>query len=355
MKGLILSGGRGTRLRPITHTSAKQLVPVANRPIIFYVLDRLAQAGVKDIGVVISPETGADIRAAVGDGGRWGVGLTYIVQPEPLGLAHAIKVARPFLGDSPFTMYLGDNLIGSDISGFLASFERQGSDALILLKEVERPEFFGVAELDANRRPVRLVEKPKVPPSKYALVGVYIFSPRIYEAVEAIKPSWRGELEITDAIQHLMDIGAAVDSYFLEEWWLDTGKKDTLLSANTTVLDQWTKRSIEGEVDQASQIVGRVQIEAGARVERSTLRGPVIIGANCHVCDSFIGPFTAVGEGTVMRSCVVEHSVILSGCRVEDVDRMEDSLIGRNTHVLKNGGKPKALRLMVGDDSVVEV
>ncbi|MEO6164273.1 MAG: glucose-1-phosphate thymidylyltransferase, partial [Candidatus Binatia bacterium] len=278
LKGLVLSGGRGTRLRPLTHTAAKQLVPVANRPILFHVLDNLQKAAVNDVGIVISPETGQAIRDAVGDGSAWGMTISYIEQTEPLGLAHAVKVARPYLGDDAFVMYLGDNLIGSGIESFREEFENSAAVASILLKEVDNPSSFGIAEVDAQQRVLSLVEKPQQPKSNLALVGIYFFTPSIHSAIDKITPSWRGELEITDAIQLLLSQGGKVLSHRIDAWWLDTGKKDDLLTANTVVLDEWVRRKIDGQIDGLSQVTGRVQLGKGSRVINSTVRGPVVIG-----------------------------------------------------------------------------
>jgi len=355
LKGLVLSGGRGTRLRPLTHTAAKQLVPVGNRPILFYVLDNLKSAGVNEAGIVISPETGNAVREAVGTGEPWGMHVEYILQSAPLGLAHAVKVAQPYLGSDAFVMYLGDNLIGSGISDYRGRFERSDAQASILLKEVENPSSFGIAEVDSQQRVVRLVEKPKEPKSNLALVGIYFFTPAIHEAISRISPSWRGELEITDAIQNLLDAGGEVLSDRIDSWWLDTGKKDDLLTANTVVLDEWVTRRIEGEVDAQSQVTGRVQLGRGSRVVNSTVRGPVVVGENVLVENSFIGPFTSIGSGCRIVSSVLEHCVLLENARIEQVDRLEDSLIGKNSVVLKDDKVHQAYRLMIGDDSEVQL
>lgn len=355
MKALVLAGGRGTRLRPLTYTMSKQVVPIANRPIIHYVMDQIAGVGIKDVGVVIPPGLGGDqIREAL-DPNPWGLSFTFIVQEEPKGLAHAVMVSRGYLGESPFLMYLGDNLIGQSIEGFIKEFEETGPDALILLKEVEDPRMFGVAVVDEGGNVLRLIEKPKEPPSNLALVGVYLFSPRIHEAIGEIKPSFRGEFEITDAIQRLLEKGYIVRSHILEGWWLDTGKKDDLLEANRVVLDEWVRADIRGEVDRESKVVGRVSLAPGAKVERSTVRGPVVIGEGTVIRDSFVGPYTTIGRECVLEGVVIEHSVVLDGARLYGVERLEDSVIGRRAQVVKGDEGNRALRLMIGDDAEVRI
>jgi len=354
MKALVLSGGKGTRLRPLTYTIPKQLVPVANRPILHYVMDQIAQTGIKEVGVIIAPETGEMIKEALKEN-PWEFQFEFILQEEPKGLAHAVKVARDFLGNSPFLMYLGDNLIGESIHPFVKAFEEAKVEALILLKEVEDPRLFGVAVIDGKGEVKRLIEKPKEPPSSFALVGVYLFSPAIHEAISKIRPSFRGEYEITDAIQVLLDEGKRVKSYILKGWWLDTGKKDDLLEANRVVLDELVKELIEGEVDSKSKIVGRVRCSKGSRVKQSTIRGPVVIGEGSLIKNSFIGPYTSIGRNCVIVNSVIEHSVILDGAQIMDVERLEDSVIGRNAIVGRAHENSRALRLMIGDDAEVRL
>ncbi|MFM7534563.1 MAG: glucose-1-phosphate thymidylyltransferase [Acidimicrobiales bacterium] len=357
MKGLILAGGAGTRLRPITHTSAKQLVPVANKPILFYGIEAMASAGIAEIGIIVG-DTRAEVMDAVGDGSRFGAAVTYLPQDAPLGLAHCVLIAREFLGDDDFVMYLGDNLLEQDLGAFVQRFEQerhalQPAIAQILLKQVPDPHRFGIAELDADGNVVRLVEKPADPPSDLALVGVYLFDPTIHEAVRAIAPSPRGELEITDAIQWLIEQGHRVRMELLTGWWIDTGKLTPLLEANRLLLEKVETR-VDGDVDDASVLDGRVVIEAGAQLVNSTVRGPVVIGAGARIVDSFIGPFSAIAAGCEVVNSEVEHSVVMERSRILDIPRLEDSLIGREAVVSRTQRRPRALRLMVGDHCQID-
>ena len=353
VKGLILSGGKGTRLRPITHTSAKQLIPVANKPVLFYGIEAMAQAGIREVGIVIAPETGDEIREAVGDGSRWGLAVTYVLQDEPLGLAHAVLTAQPFLGDDPFVMYLGDNLLQGGIADLVEAFRSNEPDALILLTPVPDPEHYGVAELE-DGAVVRLAEKPAEPRTDLALVGVYMFTPAIHEAARAIEPSGRGELEITDAIQHVVDAGLRVEPHIVRGWWKDTGRLDDLLEANRLVLGNLDPR-IDGELVE-TQVDGRVAVDAGARLERSRVRGPAVIGAGAQLVDAYVGPYTSIGEGCRIQNAEVEHSILLAGSSVRDLaGRMESSLLGRNVSVRRGELQPRAYRFMVGDNSEIAI
>ena len=358
MKALILAGGAGTRLRPITHTRAKQLVPVANKPILFYGIEAMVAAGITEIGVIVG-DTRDEVMAALGDGSRFGASITFIPQDAPLGLAHCVLIAKEFLGDDDFVMYLGDNLMEQDLASFVAAFEaaREGTDppaAQILLKRVPDPHRFGIATLDDAGHVVELVEKPEDPPSDLALVGVYLFTGRVHDAVAAIEPSPRGELEITDAIQWLVDEGERVRCELLTGWWIDTGKLTPLLEANRLLLEQ-LELDVRGTVDAASLIDGRVVIAEGAVINNSTIRGPVAIGPGTTVTDSFIGPFSAVGANCVVDRSEIEHSVIMDGSSVIEIARLEDSLIGSDARVSRSRQRPRALRLMVGDHCQVDV
>ncbi len=353
LKGLILSGGKGTRLRPITHTSAKQLVPVANRPVLFYGIEAMADAGIEEIGIIIAPETGDEIQEVAGDGSQFGVRLTYITQDEPAGLAHAVLTAEAFLGDAPFVMYLGDNLLQGGIQELVAAFRRDEPDALILLTPVDDPEHYGVAELE-DGRVVRLAEKPPEPRTNLALVGVYMFTAGIHDAARAISPSARGELEITDAIQHLVDTGRRVEAHVVRGWWKDTGRLADMLEANRLILDVIETR-VDGTLEDAT-IDGRVVVEAGATLVRATVRGPAVIGAGAHLEDCYIGPYSAIGEGCVVVDAEVEHSILLAGSEVRGLDgRIESSLLGRNVKIGRSTRQPRAFRFMLGDNSEVEV
>ena len=350
MKGLILSGGRGTRLRPITYTSAKQLVPVANKPILFYGIEALAASGISEIGIVVG-DTHQEIRDAVGDGSQWGVRVAYIQQEAPLGLAHAVLTAEPFIGTDSFCMYLGDNLIREKLAPLVERFRADKPNSQILLAHVPDPTQFGVAELKGDKV-VRLVEKPKVPPSDLALVGVYMFDATIFQAAKAIKPSGRGELEITDAIQWLIDTGHTVRPHVISGWWKDTGKLEDMLEANRIILDTLVPRN-EGTVTD-SELLGKVVVEAGARIVRSTVRGPAIVGKGAVIENAYVGPFTSIGDGVIVRESEVEHSILLEGSRIVEVGgRIESSLIGRNAAIYRTQTKPRSFTFMLGDRSEV--
>jgi len=353
LKGLILSGGKGTRLRPLTHTSAKQLVPVANKPVLFYGLEAMAEAGIREVGVIVAPETGGEIREAAGDGSRFGLSIHYIEQEAPLGLAHAVLTAEPFLGSSPFVMYLGDNLLRDGIRRLVDTFRSEEPDALILLTPVPDPEHYGVAEL-SDGRVTRLVEKPSEPRTDLALVGVYMFTPSVFEAARSIEPSGRGELEITDAIQALVDGGRRVDPHIVHGWWKDTGQVQDMLEANRLILDDLEER-VDGELVDC-RLEGRVVVEADARLERTTVRGPAIVGRGSHIADAYIGPFTAIGEEVRIRGAELEHSIVLSGSEISDLEyRIEASLIGRNVRIGRGPALPKAYRFVVGDNADVQI
>jgi glucose-1-phosphate thymidylyltransferase len=353
LKGLILSGGKGTRLRPITHTSAKQLVPVANKPILFYGIEAMVEAGIEDIGIIVAPDTGDEIRAAAGDGSAFGARITYIPQAEPLGLAHAVLTAEDFLAGFPFVMYLGDNVLQGGIADLVQAFRRNEPDALILLTPVPDPEQYGVAELDGERV-VRLVEKPPEPASDLALVGVYMFTPPVFDAAKAISPSGRGELEITDAIQHLIDNGKRVEPHVVRGWWKDTGRLEDLLEANRLVLEDIEYR-VDGELID-SRVDGRVVVEKGARIEKTVVRGPAIIGSGSRITDAYIGPYTAIDRDVVISGSEIEHSIVLAGSSIIDLHaRMEASLLGRNVHLSRNERVPKTLTFLVGDNAEISI
>ena len=352
MKGLILSGGIGTRLRPFTYTTAKQLLPVANKPVLFYAIEDLVEAGITDIGIVVG-DTGDQVREAVGDGARFGARVSYIEQDAPRGIAHGIKIAREFLGDDKFVLFLGDNFIRDGIMEQVAAFRDRAMNAQIILYKMDDPSAMGVAVLDGDRRVTRVVEKPKQLISPYAVIGIYMFDQNVFDAVNAIKPSARGELEITDTIQYLIDHNLNVRTHLLEGWWIDTGKMSDILEANRLVLDVLEPRN-EGQVDAGSRIEGRVRLQHGAVVINSTIRGPAIIGERTRIENGFVGPYTSIHHDCVIQNCEIEHSVVLEKSRIIDVPaRIADSLIGRNVEVGRAGGHTKTLRMMVGDFSKV--
>ncbi len=351
MKGLILSGGKGTRLYPLTYTSAKQLIPVANKPVLFRVIETLRDAGISDIGVVVG-DTAPDIKAAVSDGSRWGVKITYIPQEAPLGLAHAVKISRDFIGDDRFVMFLGDNVIQGGLAPLLREFAESSYNCQIVLTRVAEPQHYGVALLE-NGRIVRLIEKPQEPPSDLALVGIYMFDFHVFEAVNAIKPSWRNELEITDAIQYLMDKGYRVYPYVHTGWWIDTGKSSDMLAANSLVLEE-LDHTVEGHVDKDSILEGKVTVEKGAEIINSRIRGPAIIGQATRIVNSYVGPFTSIYHHCVIEDSEIEHSIVLENSRIADLPaRIEDSLIGRHVQLTRSPIKPKAYKLILGDHSQV--
>lgn len=353
IKGLILSGGAGTRLRPITHTYAKQLVPVANKPVLFYGIEALVEAGVTDIGIIIAPHTGDEVREAVGDGSDFGAKVTYIEQAEPAGLAHAVLTAEDFLDGSSFVMYLGDNLLREGVPGLVERFRAETPDAMILLTRVEDPTAFGVAELDEGRV-VHLVEKPENPPSDMALVGVYLFSPAIFDAAKRLEPSERGELEITEAIQTLIDDGREVRSEVVNGWWKDTGQLADMLEANRLVLEDIETR-LDGKVEN-SKVEGRVILEEGAVLRDSLVRGPAVIGRDAVVEGAYIGPYTSIGDQVRVVNSEIEHSILLAGSSVENLGaRIEASLLGREVRVTRSNSLPKTMQLLVGDRAEIEI
>jgi glucose-1-phosphate thymidylyltransferase len=353
LKGLILSGGKGTRLRPFTYTGAKQLVPVANKPVLFYAIEDLVEAGITDIGIVVSPETGEQVKQAVGDGARFGARVDYLLQDAPRGIAHGIKIAREFVGAEKFVLFLGDNFIRDGIIPQVTAFRDAAMNAQIILYKMDDPSAMGVAVLNGDGRVTRLVEKPKQFISPYAVIGIYMFDQNVFEAVNAIKPSARGELEITDTIQYLIDRNLNVRAHLLEGWWIDTGKMSDILEANRLILDTLQPR-IEGQIDMSSHIEGRVVLEKDAVVVNSTIRGPAIIGERTRIENAFVGPYTSINHDCVIQDCEIEHSVVLENSRIVDApERIADSLIGRNVEVTRAGGHAKTLRMMIGDYSKV--
>lgn len=354
MKGLILSGGKGTRLYPITYTSAKQLVPIANKPVLFRVIEAIVEAGISDIGIVVG-DTADEVRNAVGDGSRWGARITYIPQPAPLGLAHAVKISQEFLGDERFVMFLGDNVIQGGISKLISQFACCDLNSQIVLTKVARPEQYGVAELNADGSIRRLVEKPREPKSNLALVGIYMFDHHVFDAVNKITPSWRGELEITDAIQYLVDQGHKVNPYVHTGWWIDTGAPGDMLDANTLVLQELSPR-VDGWVDRDSRLDGLVVVDRGAEIINSVIRGPAIIGEETRIVNSYVGPFTSIYHHCTVENSEIEHSIVLEHSKIDSIpQRIEDSLIGRNVVIARSPLKPKAYKLTLGDNSKVGI
>jgi len=355
MKGLILSGGKGTRLRPLTYTGAKQLVPLANKPVLFYAIEDLVEAGITAIGIVISPETGDQVKAAVGDGSKFGAQITYILQDAPHGIAHGIKIAQDFLGEDKFVLFLGDNFIRDGIVPQVTAFRDGPTNAQIILYAMDDPSSMGVAVLDADGNVTRLVEKPKQFISPYAVIGIYMFDRHVFEAVNSIKPSARGELEITETIQYLIDHGLSVRAQPLKGWWIDTGKMSDILEANRLILDILEARNA-GQVDAASRLEGRVVLEKGAVVVNSTIRGPAIIGERTRIENAYVGPYTSIHNDCLIQNCEIEHSVVLENTRILDTTaRIEDSLIGRHVEIGRAGGQTRTLKIMLGDYSKVGI
>ncbi len=355
MKGLILSGGHGTRLRPLTHTGPKQLIPIANKPVLFYAIEDLRDAGVTDIGLILGTNMPEKVKEAVGDGSQFGVKITYIMQGEPKGLAHAVAVAQDFVGEEPFIMYLGDNILKSGIKEFVEGFQESNYQARILLQQVDNPRQFGVAELDDNGHVINLVEKPEHPKSDLALVGIYLFKSSIFEAISRIKPSWRGELEITDAIQDLLNTELKVDSHIVKGWWKDTGKPEDVLDANHLILDVM-KSQDNGEVEKGAKISGRVYIGKGTIIKRnSVIRGPVNIGENCEI-EAYIEPYTSIGDNSVIIGGEIESSIVVGDAVIKCNERIVDSLIGNHSHIIsKENSLPKGHRFIIGENSVVSL
>lgn len=355
MKGIILSGGHGTRLRPLTHTGPKQLIPIANKPVLFYAIEDLKEAGVTDIGLILGTNMPEKVKEAVGDGSKFGVNITYITQGEPKGLAHAVAVARKFIGEEPFIMYLGDNILKSGIKEFVEGFKESNYQARILLQQVENPQQFGVAELDGDGHVIHLVEKPKDPKSDLALVGIYLFKSSIFKAIDDIKPSWRGELEITDAIQELLNSKLKVDSHIVRGWWKDTGKPEDVLDANHLILDVLKSRK-QGKVEEGAKISGRVSIGKDTLIKNnSVIRGPVIIGENCEI-DAYIGPYTSIGDNTRITGGEIESSIVVGDAVIECNERIVDSLIGNHCQIVSMKNKlPSGCRFVLGENSLVNL
>lgn len=356
MKGLILSGGKGTRLYPLTYTLAKQLVPLANKPVLVRVIETIRDAGVTDIGIVVGDPTAAEIMQKIGDGSEYGVNITFIKQPSPDGLAHAVKISQDFIGDDRFVMFLGDNCIQGGISSLIRDFADSAWNSQIVLKAVADPQMYGVADLNEDGSIRKLIEKPKVPPSNLALVGIYMFDHHVFDAVNAIQPSWRGEYEITDAIQWLIDNGHAVHPYIHPGWWFDTGNPIDMLVANSAVLDELTPGIAPDATVENSIVDTRVTVQAGAKIINSTVRGPTIIGEGTIIEDSYVGPFTSIYHHVTVKNCEIERSILLEESTITDLPaRLQDSLIGRKVTLTRNDTRPRAYKMNLGDNSVVRV
>lgn len=355
MKGLVLCAGKGTRLRPLTYTTAKHLIPVANKPVILYTLEFMKKAGVNEIGIVVSPENENLFRETLRDGSQLNMHIEYIVQPQPKGIAHAVYISREFLKDEPFLLVLGDNLVFEDISNAVRSFETERTDSYILLAHVKDPRAYGVATLQDGKI-VHVEEKPKEPKSDLAIVGVYLFRSSVFEAIENIKPSWRGELEITDAIDYLIRKGYTVKAHIIQGWWKDTGKPEDLLEANRRILDAIQEGECAGKIDETTIIQGRVCIDKGSIVANSLIRGPVVIGENCRIVNSYVGPYTSIGNGVVLENCEVENSILMDESKLSNLSsRIDSSLIGKGVRISQNGKLPKAMKFVVGDLSSLEL
>ena len=349
MRGIILHGGAGTRLRPLTFSGPKQLIPVANKPISQYVLEDLRNSGIREIAIILGNIYPEKVVNHYGDGSRFGVKITYIHQGEPKGIAHAVGLCKEFVAGDDFVVYLGDNLIQHGIKRYLDEFQNGEYDGYVLLKEVEDPTRFGVAKFDDSGRLVDVIEKPKQPPSNYAVIGIYFFKPVVFDVIKVLKPSWRGEYEITDTIRLMMQKGYTIGYSIIEGWWFDTGKKDDILQVNSIILDQTIKREIRGEVID-SRIDGRVTIMEDTKVVNSTIRGPCIVGKNCLIENSYIGPYTSIGDNAKIIESSIEYSIVLKGATIEGIDRLEESLIGENAKLTKSN-KRNAIKLHIGDYS----
>lgn len=355
MKGLVLCAGKGTRLRPLTYTTAKHLIPVANRPVIFYTLEFMRKAGVNDIAIVVNPENEALFKETLKDGAQLGMHIEYVVQPQPKGIAHAVYISREFLKDEPFLLVLGDNLVFEDISSVVNNFESERTEAYILLARVKDPRAYGVAVLEDGRI-VHVEEKPKEPKSDLAIVGVYLFRKSVFEAIENIKPSWRGELEITDAIGYLVQKGYVVRAHVIQGWWKDTGKPEDLLEANRRILDAMEDGECFGKIDESTTVQGRVCVGKGSIIAGSLIRGPVVIGENCRIVNSYVGPYTSIGNGVILENCEVENSILMDESKLSNLSaRIDSSLIGKGVSISQNGKLPKAMKFVVGDLSSLEL